>query len=262
MIEGSDDLVRVATSGAVATITLNRPEKRNALNDAMLRALLHAMDVVEAQPEIRAVVMRGEGNSFCSGVDLAEKLADRGVRGAVEFELLLEAFTRLEHHPNPIIAALQGTSLAGGWELALHCDVRFAAPDARFGMPLVRLGLVVPYPAATRLVQLAGAAAATDLLLSGNLITGTRAYELGLVTHLVAADQLSAAATEYAEKVAALAPLAVRETKRVLAHLVRTPAPAEYADFDAARRRVTGSADTEEGLRAFLDRRTPTFTGR
>jgi enoyl-CoA hydratase/carnithine racemase len=257
----AEALVRVAIADAVAAIVLNRPDKRNALNDAMLGQLLAAIDRVEADRTVRVVLLRGEGSSFCAGVDLGEKLAERGTRGAVEFDLLLEVFGRLERHPNPIVAVLQGTSLAGGWELALHCDVRFTTPDARFGMPLVRLGLVVPYPAAVRLVQIAGAAAATDLLLSAQLIDGRRAHALGLATHLVEADRLIGAATEYAAAIAGLAPLAVRETKRLLAHAVPTPAPAEYAAFDAVRRAITASRDTEEGLRAFLERRTPVFTG-
>lgn len=255
-------LVTAHIDGHVATITLNRPDKRNALNDAMLRDFLAALDVVEADASVRAVILRGEGSSFCSGVDLGEKLAEQGTAGAVEFTLLLEAFHRLEHHANPIIAVLQGTSLAGGWELALHCDVRFAAPTARFGMPLVKLGLVVPYPAATRLVHLAGAAAATDLLLSGSLIDGGRAHQLGLVSHLADEATLLDAARDYANRIAGLAPLSVRETKRLLARVIRTPEPAEYESFDRARRQVTASEDTAEGLRAFLERRPARFTGR
>lgn len=258
----TSSLVHVDVADGVAAIALNRPDKRNALNDALLEALLGALDRVESDASVRAVLLRGEGSSFCAGVDLGEKLAERGTRGAVEFDLLLEAFERLERHPNPVIAVLQGTSLAGGWELALHCDIRFAAPDARFGMPLARLGLVPPYPAVVRLVQIAGAAAATDLLLSANLIDGTRAHALGLVTHLAPAGELLRTATDYARHVAALAPLSIREIKRLLARAVPTPDQAVYADFDAARRIVTASQDTDEGLRAFLERWPATFHGR
>ena len=228
----------------------------------MLDQCLAALDCVEANDEVRVTILRGEGASFCSGVDLGEKLARRGTEGAVEFTRLLEVFERLDRHRHPTIAVLQGTSLAGGWELALHCDIRFTAPDARFGMPLARLGLVVPYAAAARLVQLAGLAAATDLLLSAELIGGVRAHALGLATHLVEAPLLAAAAEAHAVKIAALAPLAVREMKRLLRHVAPMPDPATYASFDQARRDVTRSADTEEGLRAFLDRRPPQFTGR
>jgi len=255
-------LVVVESREHVATITLNRPGKRNALNDAMLRQLLDAITQVEADASNRVLILRGEGSSFCSGVDLGEKLAERGTQGAVEFDLLLETFERLDRFPQPTLAVLQGTSLAGGWELALHCDIRFAAPGARFGMPLVRLGLVVPYPAATRLIQIAGAAAATDLLLSASLIDAARAYALNLVTYLVADMELDAAARTHAAAIASLAPLAVRETKRLLRHAIPTPDAVVYAEFDEARRRITGSADTEEGLNAFLQRRAPVFRGR
>lgn len=255
-------LVRFDIANHVATVVLDRPEKRNALTDGMLDQLLTALDAVERDTSVRVLCLRGEGHSFCSGVDLGEKLARRGVEGAVEFEKLIEVFERLDRHPNPTIAALQGTSLAGGWELALHCDIRFGAPDARFGMPLARLGLVVPYPAATRLLQIAGVAAATDLLLSAELIDGTRAHALGLITHLVEASGLAAAAAGHAAKIAALAPLSVREMKRLLRHAAPRPDLAVYAEFDAARRRITGSADTEEGLKAFLERRPARFLGR
>ena len=120
----------------------------------------------------------------------------------------------------------------------------------------------MPYAAAARLVHLAGLAAATDLLLSAELIDGVRANALGLATHLVDAASLVAAAEAHAVKIAALAPLAVREMKRLLRYVAPMPDPATYAAFDQARRDVTRSADTEEGLRAFLERRPPHFTGR
>lgn len=255
-------LVRTEIAGHVANVVLNRPDKRNALTDEMLDRLIEAIDLVESKSDVRVLVLRGEGSSFCSGVDLGEKLSRRGTEGVVEFSRLIDVFERLDRHPNPTIAVLQGTSLAGGWELALHCDIRFAVPDSRFGMPLARLGLVVPYPAAVRLIQIAGIAATTDLLLSADLIDGTRAHEIGLVTHLVEATMLQSAAGAHAAKIAALAPLATREMKRLLRHAAPMPDPAVYRAFDEARAHITRSADTEEGLRAFLDRRTARFEGR
>jgi enoyl-CoA hydratase/carnithine racemase len=224
--------------------------------------LAEAIERVDADDRVRVLVLRGEGHSFCSGVDLAEKLERRGAEGLVEFTRLIEVFACLDRHRHPTIAVLQGTSLAGGWELALHCDIRFTAPDARFGMPLARLGLVVPYPAAVRLVQIGGVAAATDLLLSGEVIDGLRAHALGFATHLVESSELQRAAAAHAARIAALAPLAVREMKRILRHAAPMPDPASHREFDEARRRITGSEDTEEGLRAFLDRRPARFTGR
>lgn len=255
-------LVSTRIEHRIATITLDRPDKRNALTDEMLDQVIGALDIVEADSGVRAVILRGNGSSFCSGVDLGEKLARRDTDGSVEFVRLVETFERLDAHPNPTIAVLQGTSLAGGWELALHCDIRFAAPDARFGMPLARLGLVVPYQAAARLVQIAGIAATTDLLLSAELIDGTRAHQLGLATHLAAAAALDAAAMAHAEKISALAPLSVREMKRLLRCVAPMPDRRTIHEFDEARRRITGSADTEEGLRAFLERRAAHFVGR
>jgi enoyl-CoA hydratase/carnithine racemase len=228
----------------------------------MLEQLIDALDAVAADDRVRVMCLRGEGSSFCAGVDLAEKLAQRGPSGDVEFARLVDVFERLDRHPHPTIAVLQGTSLGGGWELALHCDIRFAAPEARFGMPLAKLGLVPPYAAAMRLLQIAGVAAATDLLLTAELIDGRRAHALGLVTHLADLQQLDNAASSHAAKIAALAPLAVREMKRILRHAVPMPDPASHQAFDEARRRITASADTVEGLMAFLERRPASFTGR
>jgi enoyl-CoA hydratase/carnithine racemase len=129
-------------------------------------------------------------------------------------------------------------------------------------MPLARLGLVVPYAAASRLLQIGGVAAATDLLLSGELIDGRRAHALGLATHLCEPLDLQRAAVAHAQKIAALAPLAVREMKRILRHASPMPDPESHRDFDEARRRITASADTVEGLSAFLERRPAQFTGR
>jgi enoyl-CoA hydratase/carnithine racemase len=255
-------LVHATVDHHIATITLDRPEKRNALTDEMLDQFITALDSVESDSSVRVVILRGNGSSFCSGVDLAEKLARRGTDGSVEFVRLVEVFERLDAHPSPTIAVLQGTSLAGGWELALHCDIRFAAPDAKFGMPLARLGLVVPYPAATRLVQIAGLAAATDLLLSAELIDGSRAHQLGLASYLTPASELDSAARAHASKIAALAPQSIREMKRLLRHIAPMPDRSAFQEFDEARLRITGSADTEEGLRAFLERRPANFTGR
>jgi enoyl-CoA hydratase/carnithine racemase len=261
-LHNDNDLVRLHIVDGIASISLNRPDKRNALNDAMLERLLAQLARAVSDDSVRVLLLQGEGPSFCAGVDLGEKLTRQDSSGAVEFDLLLEAFQRLEHYPRPTVAVVHGTSLAGGWELALHCNVRIAAPDAKFGMPLARLGLVAPYAAVRRLVQIGGSAAATDLLLSASLITGRRAYELGFVTHLADENDLLAFAHDYAARIAALAPLAVAEMKRVLAHVMAAPDSSDVARFDEARRRITGSADTAEGLRAFLERRPPAFTGR
>jgi enoyl-CoA hydratase/carnithine racemase len=152
-------------------------------------------------------------------------------------------------------------ALAGGLELALHCDIRIASTAARVGMPLARLGLVVPWFAAERLTALCGIGAARELLLTAEVADASRAERLGLLARVVASDRLDAEALELAESIARLAPLALRAMKRVLAR-TQPAHTTDPSDLDAERLAVSGSSDAAEGLAAFLERRTPVFHGR
>jgi enoyl-CoA hydratase len=254
-------LVRLTIADAVATLALNRPEKRNALTSAMLEDLIAAIGAVERDPSIRVLVLRGEGEAFCAGHDLREMQQHREAGGGVDHSLLQQLFERLDQHVNPTLAAVHGVALAGGCELALHCDIRIATPAARFGMPLARLGIVVPFVLAARLIKIAGSAAAADLLLTAELVDGEKAVQLGLATRLVPADRLEAETAAVAAKIAANAPLAVREMKRVLRAAAPSSAPASVDEFETARRRISHSEDVREGLRAFAERRAPVFHG-
>jgi enoyl-CoA hydratase/carnithine racemase len=256
------DLIQLATAGAVATLTLNRPEKRNALTTAMLDDLLAALDRLERDPAIRVLIVCGAGDAFCAGVDLREMLADRNAHGGVDHSRLQELFVRLDGYPNPTIAAVQGVAMAGGCELALHCDLRIVSPDARFGMPLARIGIVVPFVLAQRLTDLMGLPTARDLLLTGDTIGGERAFQLGLATRLTTTDALAADVRHLAERIAANAPLSVREMKRLLRKTAASAALGGDPQFDEARRQISQSDDVREGLQAFLERRTPAFRGR
>ncbi|HXD89411.1 MAG TPA: enoyl-CoA hydratase/isomerase family protein, partial [Candidatus Binataceae bacterium] len=144
-----------------ATITLNRPEKRNALNEAMLKALDGALVAIESDKEIRAVILRGSGGSFCSGLDLAEADRLEGGHSPVGIE---RVFHRLENVSVPTIAAMQGSALAGGCELGLHCDLRIGAEDLRMGMTVARVGLLVPYDFIRKLIEVIGAANTAQII--------------------------------------------------------------------------------------------------
>ena len=255
------DIVQVTIADAVATLVLNRPDKRNALTSAMLREMLSAIDTVERDSMVRVLVLRGAGDSFCAGHDLREMQEHREAGGGVDHSLLQEVFRRIDEHVNPTLAAVQGVALAGGCELALHCDIRIATTTARFGMPLARLGIVVPFVLAQRLIRVAGAAAAADLLLTGELVDGAKAMQLGLTTRLVPSEALEAEAAAVAAKIAANAPLAVREMKRVLRGATVSSVIPAAAEFEEARRRISNSDDVREGLLAFTERRPPVFRG-
>jgi enoyl-CoA hydratase/carnithine racemase len=245
----------------IGRITLNRPDKRNALTQAMMTTILEALDGFSRDDAVRVVVLSAAGSSFCSGVDLADMQAVREQRGSFDYELLPEVFKRLEAHRNPTVAMVQGSAVAGGCELALHCDIRIGSPSARFIMPLARLGLVLPCEPAERLVAVAGKTTAADMLLTGDPIDGLRAERVGLLTRLVEVDQLETETEAVVRQIANNAPLSLRAMKKMLASLGPRFRPDEQERFDAERLAVSRSQDMREGLQAFFQRRPPKFTG-
>ena len=254
-------LVIVAVEHAVGQITLNRPDKRNALTAAMLQQILDGLDRFERGGDVRVVLIRGVGAAFCSGLDLDDMKSAHERTGSFDFELLLEVFARLAHHPNPTIAMVHGVAIAGGCELALHCDLRIGSPSARFAMPLAKLGLVIPGAAAERLVQIVGLPAAREMLFTGEAIDGLRAERMGLLTRLVDAGQLQAATEQMVGAMAQRAPLSLQAMKRILDNFGPKLTTAERAATDMERRQINGSQDMREGLQAFFERRTPIFRG-
>lgn len=253
--------IRIERQGAIATIELNRPDKRNALTDAMLEAMLAALDRFDRDETVRVLILCAAGETFCAGVDLAEMLAHREASGVVDHTRLQQVFQALDALRCPSIAAVQGAALAGGCELALHCDLRIVSPEARFGMPLARLGIVVPFVLAQRLTDTIGFSAAKDLLFTAEPVTGDRAYQLGFATRLVARDILAIETERLAARIAANAPLSVQQMKRVVRRTVRSTEPMADAELEAARVLVSRSEDVQEGLAAFLERRAPVFRG-
>ena len=215
----------IAADNGIGRIVLNRPDKRNALTHAMMTAILDALERFSLDDAIRVVLLTAKGSSFCSGVDLADMQAVREQRGSFDYELLPEVFERLGSHRNPTVAMVQGAGVAGGCELALHCDIRIGSPAAKFIMPLAKLGLVLPCQAAERLVDMAGKTAAADMLLTGDPIDGVRAERIGLLTRLVDADQLEAQTEAIVRQIADNAPLSLRAMKAMLAALGPTFQP-------------------------------------
>lgn len=257
----TDEHVLISGDDGIGRIVLNRPEKRNALTHAMMTAILDALDGFSRDDAIRVVLLTARGSSFCSGVDLVDMQAVREERGSFDYELLPEVFERLGSHRNPTVAMVQGAGVAGGCELALHCDIRIGSPAAKFIMPLAKLGLVLPCPAAERLVDMAGKTAAADMLLTGDPIDGVRAERIGLLTRLVDADQLEAQTDAIVRQIAANAPLSLRAMKAMLAKLGSTFLSRDLERFDAERLAISRSQDMREGLQAFFQRRPPKFTG-
>lgn len=249
-----------AVADGVATITLNRPEKRNAMNGAVLDGLDRSFDELESRTDVRVIVVRAEGRAFCAGLDLRELNARQ--HGEQDAESGIVALLgKIETSRHPTIAVVQGDALAGGCELALHCDLRVASHAARFGMPLARLGLIVPFRLGQKLVEIVGPAFTKQILLTGRPVDAQRAYEIGMIHELVADGELEAATEALARTIADNAPLSLSGMKQSILRMISLRDRVEHADLDALVHEARKSADADEGVRAMLEKRTPNFRG-
>lgn len=242
----------------IAVLTINRPEARNAADRALAEALAAALDDVDERPDISVIVLTGAGGTFCSGMDLKAFL--RGERASLPGR----GFAGMTARPprTPVIAAVEGAAVAGGCELVLACDMVVAAENARFGVPEVKRGLVAVGGALLRLPQRIPYQAAMELILTGELVDGRRAHELGLVNRLTPPGGALDEALRLASQVAANGPLAVRASKEIVrAAPSWTPGEAYDAQMGIAQA-AFDSDDAREGARAFAEKRTPVWTGR
>jgi len=247
----------------VAWITINRPDKLNALNRATIDEIARAAGRAASDPDVGIVVVTGAGEkSFVAGADIAE-MSTLDALGAQRFSHRLnEGFGLLEASPKPVIAAINGFALGGGCELALACHVRIAADRAVFGQPEVGLGLIPGAGGTQRLQRLIGRGRALDLILTGEVINAAEAMRIGLIERLVPAAELRAAVTAYASKLLAKGPLALSRA------LDAVYAGGEMALPEALRLEASlfglcfATDDMREGTRAFLEKRKPRFVGR
>lgn len=247
----------------LATLTLNRPEARNAISRRMAAELHDACAILATSPEVRAVVVTGAGErAFCAGADLRERRSLAPEERRAHTAAIEEAAEALAALPMPTVAAVRGYALAGGAELAIACDLRVAATDATFGFPEVRIGIFPGAGGAVRLPALVGAGAARDLLCTGRHVAAEEAFRIGLVDRLVAADRVAETAQRLAEEIARNAPLAVRAVKRALAESAGLPAEDARRIVNRHRAALDDTEDYAEGLAAFAERREPRFRGR
>jgi enoyl-CoA hydratase len=256
------DEVKIDRHPNYVTLTLNRPEKRNAINIAMLEALDSAFNLIEGDRQIRAVILRGEGRGFCSGLDLrdVERASGAGVGGGAAFAPD-KILGRLQALPVPVIAALHGDALTAGLVIALLCDLRIAAQSAKLGMTPARIGYLPTYSVFRRFTEMIGAANTAEIMYLAEPVDAARAREMGLVHKVVADDQLDAAASQWAERIAGNAPLSVRAMKRMIARTISRAFEVEHEDLNEMGAKVRSSADAKEGVRAFLEKRKPAWRG-
>ena len=246
----------------VAVVTLNRPDKLNALNDAVFRDLAEVVSRAESEPNIRGLIVTGAGpKAFAAGADIAE-LAGQGPLDAKSRAMYGQAVMgRLERLGKPVIAAVNGFCLGGGCELAMACHIRLASSNARFGQPEVNLGIGPGYGGTVRLPRLVGRGRALELLLSAQIIDAEEAFRIGLVNRIYAPDQLLAEAEKLLRTILAKGPLAVRLV------LESVYAGGDMAEEDHLLLEanhfglLASSADMREGMTAFLAKRPPQFRG-
>lgn len=255
------DTLLVAIADGIGTITVNRPDKLNALNAATIEELDRAIGALADDAAVRGIILTGAGRAFVAGADIGE-LAALDASGARALSLRGQAvFARFEASPKPVIAAVNGFALGGGCELAMACHVRLASEAARFGQPEVKLGLIPGYGGTQRLPRLVGPGMAAQLLLTGEIIDAAEAARIGLVNRVVAADALLATAEALVRQMVANAPLALAQILDGLRHTADAPAGDDFAAEAAAFGRLAGTADAREGTAAFLEKRAPRFTG-
>jgi enoyl-CoA hydratase len=245
----------------IATITVNRPDKLNALDDRVIEELGHAIDAARHDDGVAGVMLTGAGRAFIAGADIS-KLAQHGAISAKALaQRGQDVFNRFETSPKPTIAAVNGFALGGGCELAMACHIRVASETAKFGQPEVKLGLLPGYGGTQRLPRLVGKGRALQLLLTGEMIDAQDAYRIGLVNRVVAASELISSATAMLQAILANAPLAVAHCIEVVNAGYDLPLSDALTLEATAFGLLAATDDKREGTRAFLDKRTAKFTG-
>lgn len=255
--------LQFAVDGELATITLNRPEKRNAISPEMIGDILGVLDEAE-RSAARVVILAGAGNAFCAGMDLEalRNLATQPQEQHVaDAERMGKMFYRVHSFPKPLIAAVNGPAIAGGTGLATLADFTLAVPEAKFGYTEARIGFL-PAVVSVFLLRQVGEKITRELLLTGKIFDAAEAHRLGLVTEIVAPDKLMSSARELGSRLAALSPTSLTATKRLILRWNEAEIQRDLAIAVRESAEIRRTADFREGLSAFLEKRAPNWQGR
>jgi methylglutaconyl-CoA hydratase len=254
--------IQLKHDSGIATITLNRPDKRNAITSQLMDELLSALDEVE-HASAQVLVLTGAGKAFCAGMDLEElktllgKTHDENVKDSTR---MASIFRRLYEYPKPTLAAVNGAAIAGGTGLATMCDFTLAVPEAKFGYTEVRIGFI-PAIVSTILVWQVGHKVARDLLLTGRLFNVNEAHRYGLVNEIVPAERLLERARELAGQLLENSPSSLRATKRLINSFLSAQLNTQIAAAVEENARIRTTADFREGITSFLEKRKPRWSG-
>jgi enoyl-CoA hydratase/carnithine racemase len=257
-------IVLAEDRGAVRHVVLNRPEKRNALNDELIAGLREAFAAAAADDGVRVVVVRGAGPMFSSGMDFGglAALAAEPSRLREFRRPILETWNMLEEMAKPTICQVHGACIGGAMELALACDLRTMAADALIGMPETRVGLVPDVGGSSRLPAIVGLGRAKELIMASKMVDGTEAERIGLVNRVAPADELDAATDALVSELLACAPVAVGHAKRILDGAAKPGLAASLEHEVTVQALCAHTEDFTEGTKAFAERRQPEFSGR
>jgi len=244
--------------GSTLLVELNRPEKLNALNHTLLNELEHLVTEILHTRDYRAMIITGKGKAFAAGADIAELAECTKENGADFARRGQRVFAMIESLPIPVVAAVGGYALGGGCELAMACHIRFASPNAVFGQPEIKLGIIPGYGGTQRLSRLIGVARAVEYMLTGDSISAQRAYELGLVNRIIESERLLDETLAFCATLEKLPPRAIEAILRTTYGVLS----AHYEDEAVQFGILCGTDDFREGTSAFLEKRTPIFSGR
>jgi enoyl-CoA hydratase len=255
------DFLSFETADRIATITVNRPDKLNALNDATIGEIELAFEAAARDAGVGGIVLTGAGRAFVAGADIAELRAKSPAQARALAQRGQSVFRRIEASRKPVIAAVNGFALGGGCELAMACHVRIASDAAKFGQPEVKLGVIPGYGGTQRLARLIGRGRALQLLLTGEIIDAAEAHRIGLVNRVVPAADLLATAREMLRQMLANAPLALADCIDVVNRGLDAPLDDALALEAEAFGRLAATEDMREGTSAFVEKRPPNFRG-
>ena len=254
------EMILTEKRGGVGLITLNRPQAMNALNHQLLRELMDALDAFDKNDAIGAMVVTGNEKAFAAGADIKE-MADKSIQQMMDTDHLA-SFGRMRTIRKPVIAAVSGWALGGGCEIALSCDMIVASDSAKFGQPEITIGVIPGAGGTQRLTRAVGKALAMEMILNNRTLTAQEAVQFGMVNRVVPVSDCLNEALKLAEEIASRAPLAVRAAKRMINQSYERFLTDGLAEEKQVFYNLFGTDDQKEGMKAFVEKRVPTWTGK